>query len=165
MKVKIPHPRSIQQMEGVMWNNWNEVDRMFGAMNVLRNHFNNLNSDFERPLGVNFGWRNMDRTPLTNMVDNGDHLQIVAEVPGMSKDDLNIKIQGNYLEIGGKREVKAPEGYRVHRSERGATSFTRSFTLPSEINVEKVEASLESGMLTLTLPKAEAARAKQITIN
>ena len=82
----------------------------------------------------------------------------------MTKANLNIKIQGNYLELSGTRESDAPEGYNAHRVERGATSFTRSFTLPADIDSEKVGASLKNGILTLTLPKTEAAKPKQITI-
>lgn len=83
----------------------------------------------------------------------------------MTKDDLNIKIQGNYLEISGTRKSDAPEGYKVHRAEREAATFTRSFTLPSEIDAEKVNASLSDGILSLTLPKIEAAKPKQVSIS
>lgn len=87
------------------------------------------------------------------------------EVPGMAKEDLNIKLQGNYLEIGGTRKPDTPEGYTVHRVERGTTTFTRSFTLPSDVDSDKVEARLGNGLLTLILPKSEAAKPKQIEIN
>jgi HSP20 family protein len=83
----------------------------------------------------------------------------------LSSDDLNVKIQGNYLEISGTRKADTPEGYKAHRIERGTAAFTRSFTLPADVDADKSEASLKNGILTLTLPKAEAAKPKQIEIH
>jgi HSP20 family protein len=82
-----------------------------------------------------------------------------------SKDDLNIKIQGNYLEISGKRSVDTPDGYKVHRNERGGSTFSRSFTLPDDVDADKVEATMKTASCILTLPKSETAKPKQITIN
>ncbi len=120
-------------------------------------------TDYDKSYG-DYGWRIIDTHPRTNMYDSGDHFEIRAEVPGLAKDDLGIKIQGNYLEISGTRKSDAPEGYKAHRVERKASTFTRSFTLPADVDVEKVEAGLKNGILTLTLPKAEAAKPKQIEI-
>ena len=77
---------------------------------------------------------------------------------------MSIKIQGNYLELSGTKNSDAPDGYKAHRVERVNASFTRSFTLPSEVDVDKVEAVLNNGILSLNLPKAEVAKPKQIAI-
>ncbi len=148
-----------------MWRSVNDIDRMFGAMDLFRSRMNRLFSDFDRSYGEAHGFRYADGLPRTNLYDNGDKLEVKAEIPGLKKDDINIKIQGNYLELSGSRKSQAPEGYQSHRVERGALTFTRSFTLPSEVDVEKAEASLKDGILTLALPKAEAAKPKQITVN
>ena len=148
-----------------MWTSVSNIDRMFGAMDLLRSRMNRLFSDFDRSYGEESGWRYADGLPRTNLCDNGDRLEIKAEIPGLSKEDINIKIQGNYLELSGARKSLVPEGYQSHRVERGDFTFTRSFTLPSEVDVEKAEASLKDGILTLFLPKAEAAKPKQITVN
>lgn len=144
-----------------------DIDRMFGAMDQLRSRMNRIFWDLDHPFGgaAPGGWHVVENVPRTNLYDTGDYLEIKAEVAGVSKDDLNVKIQGNYLEISGARKSDAPEGYSAHRVERPATSFSRSFTLPSDVEADKVEAHLENGILTLTLPKAEAAKPKQITIN
>lgn len=147
-----------------MWTTINDIDRMFGSMGLLRSRMNRLFTDFDRSYGEDYGWRLADGTPRTNLYDIGEKLEIKAEVPGMTKEDLSIKIQGNYLEVSGTRKSDAPEGYKTHRVERSAATFTRSFTLPSDVNSEKVDASLENGILTLSLPKAEAAKPKQVTI-
>ena len=147
-----------------MWTRINDFDQMFGAMDLLRSRMNRLFTDFGRSYGEGFGLRPGEGSPRTNLYDNGDNFEIKAEVPGFQKDDLNVKIQGNYLELSGSRNPDAPEGYRAHRVERGAISFTRSLTLPSEVDSEKVDATLKDGILTLSLPKSEAAKPKQIAV-
>jgi len=147
-----------------MWARVNDIDRMFGAMDLLRSRMNRLFTDFGRSYGEGYGWQIADGLPRTNLYDKGDEIKIMAEVPGLSKDELDIKIQGNYLELSGSRKSEVPEGYKFHRVERGALSFTRSFTLPSEVDADKTEASLKDGILTLSLPKAEAAKPKQIAV-
>jgi len=147
-----------------MWTRVNDIDTMFGAMDLLRSRMNRLFTDFDRSYGEGYGWQLADGLPRTNLYDKGDQIEMKAEVPGLSKDELNIKIQGNYLELNGSRKSEIPEGYKSHRVERGAFTFTRSFTLPSEVDPEKAEASLKDGILTLYLPKAEAAKPKQITV-
>jgi HSP20 family protein len=66
--------------------------------------------------------------------------------------------------LSGTRKADSPKGYKAHRVERGTSSFSRSFTLPAEVDAERVEAVLKEGILTLVLPKAEAARPRQISI-
>ncbi|MDD5760016.1 MAG: Hsp20/alpha crystallin family protein [Desulfobulbaceae bacterium] len=148
-----------------MWTRWNDVDRMFNAMDLLQHRLNRMYGDYGRWPGSAADWNVEQSTPRTNLYDAGDHLTMKIEVPGMLKEDLNLKLQGNYLEVRGTRKSDTPEGYSSHRVERGAASFTRSFTLPSDIDSAKVEAKLTNGLLTLTLPKQEAAKPKQIEIS
>jgi len=148
-----------------MWTRVSDFDRMFGAMDLLRSRMNRVFGDLDRSYGNDYGWVVAEGAPRTNLYDAGNHFEIKAEVPGLTKEDLNLRIQGNYLEISGIRKADAPEGYKAHRVERAAGSFIRSFTLPADVDTEKVEAGLKDGILTLTLPKAEAAKPKQITIN
>jgi HSP20 family protein len=148
-----------------MWTQWNEIDRMFRAMNLLDAGMERMFSGvdrFRRPAPF---WLNMDRGPRTNFYDDGDSLQMQLEVPGIGRENLTIKVQGNYLEISGSRSSNPPEGYTNHRKERVDGSFTRSFTLPTEVDAEHVEARLKNGILTLVLPKAETAKPKQITVH
>jgi HSP20 family protein len=147
-----------------MWSRWSDIDRMFNAMNLLQSRMDNIFGDYSTSRPIPAAWIAAESMPKTNLNDLGDHFEVVAEVPGFKKENLNIKIQGNYLEIGGTHQSDTPENYAVHRVERGTTSFNRSFTLPSDVNSEKVEASLKNGLLVLTLPKAEAAKPKQITV-
>ena len=146
-----------------MLTQWSDIDRMFGAMGLLHN----LDKVFaDRSWPYRYGGRELAvTTPKTNLYDMGEGFEVRAEVPGFSKDDLNVKIQGNYLEISGTRKPDAPEGYSVHRTERVTSTFTRSFTLPADVDSGKVSAALKNGILTLTLTKAEAAKPRQIDIH
>ncbi len=142
---------------------WTQViNRRPVTVDLFRSQLNRLFNDFDEAFAG--PGRSVAITPYTTMHDVGDSFVLRAEVPGMSRDDLQIKIQGNYLEISGNRKAETPDGYKAHRVERRASSFTRSFTLASDVDVNKVEAELNDGILSLTLPKVEAAKAKQIEI-
>ena len=148
-----------------MFARMSDIDRMFDAMGLLRGRFDNIFSEFDRPGGYGADWSVVSNYPRTNLSDRGDSFELVAEVPGMSSADLDVKIQGNYLEISGNRAVETPDGYKAHRTERGSASFTRSLTLPSDVDSSKVSATLKDGLLVLTLPKSEAAKPRQISIS
>jgi HSP20 family protein len=146
-----------------MFTRFSDIDRLFGTMNLLQKRLDNIYSEYERSPGYSLEYG--QTAPQTNLYDRGDSFEIRAEVPGLEKDDLNIKIQGNYLEISGNRNSDAPEGYKPHKSERGTGFFSRSFTLPADVDSTKVEATLKNGILYMTLPKSEAAKPKKITVS
>jgi HSP20 family protein len=80
-------------------------------------------------------------------------------VPGMKKDDFNIDVEGNMLTISSeKEESKEEKEDKYTRKEYNYSSFSRSFTLPDEVNKEKIEAKYEDGVLKLMLPKKEEAK-------
>ena len=147
-----------------MFTRWNDLDQMLGAMNLFRSSMNSVFSGLDRNYAGGPGWTR-DIFPKTNLCDTGDNLEVVAEVPGIAKESLAVKIQGNYLDISGTRQAELPEGYKARRMERGQTSFSRSFTLPYDVDASLVQATLKDGMLTMILPKSEAAKPKQIPIN
>ncbi|MGB3209703.1 MAG: Hsp20/alpha crystallin family protein [Desulforhopalus sp.] len=147
-----------------MWSTRNDIERMYGAMDLLRSRMNSVFASSDRLHGHDYGWKIVNGGPRINLHDTGNKIQITAEVPGMTNNDLNIKIQGNYMELNGKRIPDAPEGYKAHRVERETIEFTRTLTLPADVDADKIEAVLKDGLLTLVLPKAEAAKPKQISI-
>jgi HSP20 family protein len=148
-----------------MWTRVNDLDRMFDVMDQLRSKLNKVYTNYGGTYGQDYGWRVGNGSPQTNLYDTGDAFEVIAEVPGFSKEDLNIRIQGNYLELSGCRKADMPKEFKAHRVERNATSFTRSFTLPADVDAEKTQATLKDGMLTLVLTKAQAAKPLQITIS
>ena len=146
-----------------MWTRLNDLDRMFQTMDLFQDRMSRLQPDYAR-LRTIPTWDIAQGGPKTNLYDAGDSLEMKVEVPGVAKEDLSVKVQGNYLEISGSRKSDAPEGYTAHRVERTAKTFTRSLTLPADVDTGKVEATMANGLLTLTLPKSEAAKPKQIRI-
>jgi HSP20 family protein len=148
-----------------MATRWQDIHQLLGAMDIFRNQMNTMFNDFDRTYSTGRNWAGRDGYPRTNLSDNGDNLELIAEVPGVAKEHLNLKIQGNYLEISGARPADNPEGYTLHRSERATAKFSRSFTLPYEVDAAKVTATLKDGLLKISLPKSEAAKPRQITIS
>ena len=103
--------------------------------------------------------------PLTNVTEDSNNYYVRAELPGMQSDELNIQVTSDGISISGGRKIPEEDnGVKYHRREREAGKFSRSINLPGEINVNSVEASLDNGILTITIPKAEVAKPKQITV-
>jgi len=136
---------------------WTQVSR-------LRNEINRL---FEDPFSLlapstSFfeGW-----TPAVDVFEDKDKYVVKAELPGMKKEDIEVSLDGNTLTISGERkhEEEKKEG-ETYRSERFFGRFQRSVTLPAAVQANKIEASYKDGMLTVTLPKSEEAKPKQIQI-
>jgi HSP20 family protein len=103
--------------------------------------------------------------PPMNITQDEDHFYLRAEVPGISPNELSVSALRNRVSISGKREIpKEHSEVSYHRKERAEGVFDRTVTLPTEVNAELVEAKYEDGVLTLTLPKAEAAKPRRITV-
>jgi HSP20 family protein len=103
--------------------------------------------------------------PLMNVTEDGDNYYVRAELPGIKADELNISMTGTSLTVAGERTMPAEnEKARYHRREREAGKFSRVVSLPSQVDASKVEARCVDGVLTVVLPKAEAAKPKQIAV-
>lgn len=97
--------------------------------------------------------------PAVNIKEHKDEFCVSLAVPGMIKDDFNIDVEGNMLTISCEKEEKKEEKEAKYtRKEFNYTSFSRSFTLPDDVNREKIDARYEEGVLKLVLPKKEEAR-------
>jgi HSP20 family protein len=103
--------------------------------------------------------------PLINVSEDRDSLYVRAELPGIKADEIEISATGNSLSIAGERKVAAEnEVGSYHRREREAGVFRRTIQLPNDIESDKVEARYANGILTVTLPRAEVSKPKQITV-
>jgi HSP20 family protein len=104
--------------------------------------------------------------PAINVYTNKDEgILVTAELPGVSPDELAISVTGDTLTLSGSRQPEAlPETAQYHRRERGFGTFNRTFQLPYSINKEKVGATMQHGVLHITLPRAEAEKPRQITV-
>ncbi|MBK8090394.1 MAG: Hsp20/alpha crystallin family protein [Chitinophagaceae bacterium] len=98
----------------------------------------------------------MMTVPAVNIVEDKNDYKVSLAVPGMKKDDFNIDVEGNMLTISSeKEESKEEKDEKYNRKEYSYSSFSRSFTLPEEVNKEKIEAKYEDGVLKLMLPKKD----------
>ncbi len=128
---------------------------------ALTNRFNRF-FDLPRESNVDYlgAWN-----PAVDIFDKGAEVVIHAELPGIKKEDIDVHVENNVLTIRGKKERKEEakeEGY--YRTERSYGSFSRSFSLASSVDVTKIGAEYKDGVLTLSLPKAEEAKPRQIDV-
>ena len=124
---------------------------------------------FNEALG-NFDWQYRDNAgaswvPPVDILEQPDAIRITAEVPGVKPEDVKISLENNVLTIHGTKEQVAEERTeRVHRYERTYGAFERSFTLPTTVDANNIKATYEHGVLTVTLPKVEKAKPRQIAV-
>lgn len=102
--------------------------------------------------------------PLINVVSNEDSIQIEALAPGLDTESLKVSALRDKLTISGEKKKVDVGNEKYHRCERSAGRFTRTIELSSLIDPDKVQAAYSCGILTVTLPKAEEAKPRQISI-
>ena len=103
--------------------------------------------------------------PPVDVLEEGDTIRIVAELPGVKPEDVRISLENNVLTIQGEKKKEAVgEDDKAYRFERAYGMFERSFTLPATIDANKIVAKYDAGLLTVLLPKVEAAKPRQITV-
>ena len=106
------------------------------------------------------GW-----TPAVDILETSDQYIVIAEVPGMSRDELDIQVHEGRLTIAGDRPERTPQCEQFHRVERGHGSFSRTFHLPVAVDGDRVTADLRNGVLTVTCPKATNGTARRIQVS
>ncbi|HET8712810.1 MAG TPA: Hsp20/alpha crystallin family protein [Gemmatimonadales bacterium] len=140
---------------------------------TTRNTGNEISNRISRLLNDAFGaldWQYRDSVsaswvPPVDIFEQKDSIRIMAEVPGVKPEDVKISLEGNVLTIRGeKQQVAEEQTDRVHRYERTYGQFERTFTLPATVDANKISASYEHGILTITLPKVEQAKPRQIQV-
>ncbi|MCU1383740.1 MAG: Small heat shock protein [Acidobacteria bacterium] len=131
----------------VRWTPFNEMSR--------------LQQDLDKLFGVATAPESAARvngfTPAVDVVEDTDKIELYADLPGVKQEDLDIQVEKDVLTIRGERKLARP-------GERVAGAFSRAFTLPKHVDVEKIAASLRDGVLTLTLPKRPEAQPRQIKV-
>lgn len=124
---------------------------------LFDNFFNNLQGEEVS----NRGW-----VPPVDIQETEEAYKLQAELPGLTKDDINITLENNVLRLSGERKFeKDVEKENYHRIERTYGAFSRAFALPQQVNPEGVQAAFENGILTVTVPKAEQAKPRKISIS
>jgi HSP20 family protein len=150
--------RRNQREDGWSWS-------PFDQLSTLRNEINRL---FDSPFG---GLTRSSEffdvwTPALDVYEDNDNLIVKAELPGLKKDEIDISIHEGALHISGERKQETQnKDAETYRSERFYGRFHRTVGLPKAVQVDKVQASYRDGILTVTLPKSEEAKPKQIQVN
>src|SRR5690349_18191548 len=134
----------------------------FEQLTNIRDEINRL---FESP--VDNGASDVFNTwaPALDVYEGKDSLLVRAELPGLKKEDIEISLHENVLTVSGERkDEKKYEASQTSRQERFFGRFSRSITLPKQVDSGRVKAAYKDGVLTVTLPKAEEAKPRQIQI-
>ena len=134
----------------------------FSGTDQLFNEFLGANSLFGHSVGEGLrdSW-----IPAVDVQETPNSFVFTAELPGLGKDDIEITLEDNLLTLSGERVLgDNEEGETYHRVERSYGKFSRSFTLPSQVDNSQVAASFKEGLLTVEVPKSEQAQPRKIEI-
>ncbi|CUS83436.1 Hsp20/alpha crystallin family protein [Candidatus Kryptobacter tengchongensis] len=144
---------------------WTPIRDLATEIFDLQREINRMFDRFFRGFEEEEELKMMKWSPRVDISETDDEYIVRADVPGVSKDDIKITIKDNVLTISGeKKQEKETKNENFHRIERVYGSFTRTFTLPGAVKVDKVEARFKDGVLTIKLPKVEEAKAKEIEV-
>lgn len=147
-------------MDLVRWNPWKEMVSLRDRMNRL---FDDVFFRSDRRDDV---WAEGVWVPAVDMFETDDKVVIKAELPGLEKKDISLDLQNGVLTLKGERksenEVKEENYYR---REMSYGKFVRSFSLPVDVDAEKIKAEFKNGLLTVEVPKPEGHKPKQIKVN
>ncbi len=141
-----------------LWNPFQEFEHMLERYN--KSGGGNLGNQMNTELGI------ADWAPSVDVEETADKYLIKADLPGVDRQDIDVKLENGVLSIRGEKqtEIETGQGTKRHRTERFRGSFARSFTLPDAVDAEMVDASYRDGVLSLSIPKEERAKAKSIDI-
>jgi HSP20 family protein len=126
---------------------------MFGPLSELTNRMDWLREEMEPTF-----------FPPLNVWEEGETLKVEVEIPGVKLEDVEVSFDNGELTLKGAKKVEFKESSTLHRRERAAGAFTRTLTVPWEIKADEVTADLKDGILTITLPKAEAAKPRKVAV-
>ena len=129
--------------------------------------WNDVFGRFDRLFDSNGGRFSLSWSPVTDVREDENGLQVVVELPGMSSEDVSVTVENGVLSISGEKRQENEEGdaeSNYHLVERRYGKFERTFRLPRSVDSGKVKAKFDNGLLTVDLPKSEKAKKRQIQI-
>lgn len=142
-------------MAMMRWNPWSDVDTLQGELQKMMD----TRAEAGRP------WQVKPFQPTVDIYEDGEKYTLKFDLPEVKADDLHIDVENQTLTVSGERKLEKEdkkEGY--HRIERSYGSFSRSFTLPNNVNAEKIMATAKDGVLRIELPKKAEAQPRKIAI-
>ena len=163
-KALTPYERSTNLIPRRPYDLWSEMHQMFDS---FRSGFDDLFWPWSSPSSLST--IRESRIPLLDVADHGDKYELNVEIPGYKKDDINIEVTPNSIELSATyNEDAEDQGKNWLRRERSSISFHRAIELPEEIKTDDVSAELDHGVLSVILPKIEPkqkTKAKKVKIN
>jgi HSP20 family protein len=137
---------------------WSPYRNLISLPDEIDHFFNGFGLDLNASDSV---W-----SPSVDISETDDQYEVKAEIPGLKKEDIKLSVEDNVLTLSGERKYeKETEKKNYRRLERAYGRFERSFRLPKEVNVEKIKANYENGVLTVEIPKADAVKPKEIAVS
>src|SRR6266513_5083305 len=144
------------------WEPFRELSTMQDRMSRM----NRLFLESNRPEVPEEALTTTSYAPPVDIYEDEHNITLKLEVPGIDEKDIDVRIENNTLTVHGERKIEKEEKEEnFRRVERQYGSFTRTFTLPSSVDSEKVSANYDKGVLKITLPKKAEAKPKQIKVN
>ena len=132
----------------------------------IHSDMNRLFDQWARPAWYRAEGENLDWMPVVDILEANGHVEIRAEMPGLSEQDVQVSVTDDVLTLKGKKTQESEEDHqKYHRVERSYGQFQRSFTLPANLNPEAIKAKFTNGVLTVSIPKAEEVQPKEIQIS
>jgi len=145
---------------------WKDRDMYdpWGDFKKLQNEINSL-FDFDR-FPATTGLFDRSFSPALDVIENSQDFTVKCELPGLDQKDIDVSIASNVLTIKGqKKDEREEKKGKYYKKESWSGSFQRTLPLPASIENDKIQAEFKEGILTITLPKKEEARTKQIAVN
>ena len=135
-----------------MFTLWSDIDRLF-------------NRSFADWMLQDRAYREDLGNLRMNLIDNGENLEFIVELPGVEEKDMDLSVHNDNLTLSAKRTIARDKDQTVYRAERGDYDIRRSIALPARVEADKASATLKNGILRVVLPKAPESKPKQIAIN
>jgi len=139
---------------------WHELENLGGRMRRWMDYPDFGTPLFKAPLFSEDAW-----LPAVELVEEDSEFVLTAELPGMSKEDVDVSVDDNILTLKGEKKTEREVAHdRMHIRERGYGTFERSFTLPRNVEAEKIRADFHDGLVEIHMPKGDAAKSRHIEI-
>ena len=147
-------------MQLVKWSPWPDINGLHRHLNAFWGHGLD-HAPFNAAPQEDWAW-----SPAVDVLENETHIIIKAELPGVDKDKIAVSVHDGVLRLSGERSAEAAqETAQTFRRERVFGRFARSFSLPVEVDAEKISADYRDGVLTIAIPKPEKQRPRRITVH
>lgn len=140
---------------------WPSFGRLYDLRDEIDRLFESPLTELARTSQLLSGW-----TPALDVYEEKDHFVVKAELPGMKKEEIEVSFQDGSLSLSGERKSESKHAdAEVYRAERFFGRFQRTVTLPAPVAPDRIKAAYKDGVLTVTLPKTEEAKPKQIDVS